>query len=52
MCIQEILPDTVCKSLGNVIICHEKQMKSRSCLKNQVFSQTKHFQNKEAMSQS
>lgn len=40
----------VCKCLGNVIVCHEKQMKSRIWLKDWVFAQTKPFQNKETMS--
>lgn len=41
---------TVCEWLGNVIICHEKQMKSRIWLKDRVFAQTRPFQNKETKS--
>lgn len=43
---------TVCKWLGNMTVCHQKQMKSRIWLKDQISAQAKPFQNKDTMSAS
>lgn len=39
----------VCKRLGNMVHCHQKQMKSRIWLKERAFAQAKPFQNKETV---